>query len=389
MSITIHCECGVKLQVKDEYAGQEGRCPKCGRSLYIPRHDDPPAVVPVEEDPVPLISEAHEVNSRDRQREDRDDRDERNRREEAPDVEQGEVQDHGGEPLPSSMYFFKDPPKKLGAIVSACSTLSKGVEPWSASSRAVLVLFIGGLGMAVGLMITLGARLRDPFWAAFWPILLTSVFALIAWACTIFSHTVTYVCAGGLARYGCTGTRDSVSSTEVFPFADAQHLRTHTVLHYTNGTYQHTAYTYTWSDINGTARFAITGQHNSETGSPTSQHAFHFARAGEIAWTIFLLNQVDAQLSSNGHIQFALTGGDWIRLGKDSIQFRIGGNKDEWTIKEISQVSVQAGMVQLRHREAKEGWFSSSGIIKFQYDQLANAQLFFHVMERYVGIPVT
>lgn len=390
MAITIHCECGVKLQVKDEYAGQEKRCPKCNRTLHIPRPEEPLDVLD-EVEPVSPRYEAQEVEeteeeaprrrSRERKRESERERDE--------EEEQGEITDHGNEPLPPKLDFFADPPKKIGPVISACSTLRKGQKPWSAGARTAVVLFVGAIGLVLGMLIVFGAQVRSPFWAAFWPIVLTAVLALIAFLCTGFSHTVTYVGREGLARYQCTGDRDNVSTKEVFQFHDAQDLRTKTVLHYTNGVYQHTAYTYTWSDINGNARFIISGQHNSEAGNPDSLHDFHFARQGEIAWTIYLLHQAYRQVEMNGSIQFNLTGNDWIRLSESGIKFKIGGMREEWRVKEVRTVSLQAGTVMIKHRDAQEGWFSSSGVVKFQYDQLANAQLFFHVMEKIVGIPVS
>ena len=39
MAITITCTCGKTLQVGDEFAGQEGQCPSCGRALRIPQDD--------------------------------------------------------------------------------------------------------------------------------------------------------------------------------------------------------------------------------------------------------------------------------------------------------------------------------------------------------------
>ena len=37
--ITVTCECGSKLRVKDELAGKKGKCPKCGRILTLAEQD--------------------------------------------------------------------------------------------------------------------------------------------------------------------------------------------------------------------------------------------------------------------------------------------------------------------------------------------------------------
>ena len=36
MAIQIVCECGRNLQIEDKFAGQNGRCPSCGREFLIP-----------------------------------------------------------------------------------------------------------------------------------------------------------------------------------------------------------------------------------------------------------------------------------------------------------------------------------------------------------------
>ena len=41
-----------------------------------------------------------------------------------------------------------------------------------------------------------------------------------------------------------------------------------------------------------------------------------------------------------------------------------------------------------RRRDAKEGWFSSTGVFKFPYGSLANAQLFIFLVEKLVGVKI-
>ena len=45
MAIDLTCSCGKRLQVSDEYAGQQGQCPACGHVLDIPApHADWPGM---------------------------------------------------------------------------------------------------------------------------------------------------------------------------------------------------------------------------------------------------------------------------------------------------------------------------------------------------------
>ena len=36
MSISVTCQCGVRFRAKDELAGRQAKCPKCGQPLTIP-----------------------------------------------------------------------------------------------------------------------------------------------------------------------------------------------------------------------------------------------------------------------------------------------------------------------------------------------------------------
>jgi hypothetical protein len=49
---------------------------------------------------------------------------------------------------------------------------------------------------------------------------------------------------------------------------------------------------------------------------------------------------------------------------------------------------VQQGVFTVREVGAKEGWFSSKGVFKFDYSKLANAQLFMFVLDKVAGIRI-
>src|SRR5688500_12090759 len=37
--VEVHCTCGTRLRLGDEWAGQQGACPKCGAVLNIPANE--------------------------------------------------------------------------------------------------------------------------------------------------------------------------------------------------------------------------------------------------------------------------------------------------------------------------------------------------------------
>ncbi len=373
--ITLICDaCGKKLQVRDEFAGQPGQCPACAFTLQIPYPD-------TFLDEAPVAARAVEVMEPE------------DARPAAP-IPAAPVQgdepllDHGGGPLSAGADFFVPAPSEIGPVRSAHTTLRHGQEPVSMGTRLLIALLGIGLGAFVGIMIDAGAGVRSEFWRAFWPIVLGLIGFVVAMAVTGFTHTCSYIAQDGVARFVCSGSRDNLKTQEVFRFRDATDLRTSTTHHYTNGVYQNTAYTYTWTDVGGRTHHVISGSHTSEAGTPPTADAYNYARGAETAWTVYLLDGAWGQVKRGHTVLFNLTGGQWIRLGEGLIVFSGGGQPEEWRADEVRAASVQKGVVRILRNDAQEGWFSSRGVFKFSFDQLANAQLFFHMLEKVVGVPV-
>jgi hypothetical protein len=374
VAILLTCSCGRKLQIKDDFAGQEGTCPSCGRTLRIPSGNagaEPPLVtraVPVREDA--SLPEARPVRPQDDEADD------------------GPVTNHGSDPLPEDADFFVPAPADIGPVISAYTTLHQGQEPWSMGLR----LLVGGLaglgGLLLSALIVTWVGTRNPIWLAVIPFGLGALGFAIGMLSSGFKHTCTYIGREGVARFGCSGSRDNLATDEVFRFRDATDLRTSQTLHYTNGAYTHTSYTFTWSDVGGRSRFVISGQHKSQAGAPPTKDLFHFARAAEVAWTVYLLGQVSRQVELSDFVLFKLKGSRWIRLGQGVIVFGLGGEPEEWDAADVDAASVKQGVVRIKRLDAQEGWFSSRGVHKFSFEDLSNAQLFFHLLDKLVGVRV-
>jgi hypothetical protein len=359
MAIVLSCDCGRKLKVGDEMAGQEGQCPACGRVLQIPH--------PVEVADVPVV----QAVERPAQVEPAD-----------------EINNHGNDPIPGDVDFFVDPPPEVGALLSAYSTLRQGKAPWPVWLRLMLGLFLFGVGAAIGLVIVLLNHVHSPIWFLFWPLAFGAVGVAIALLASGFTHTCTYVGREGVARYVCSGRRDNLITREVFCFRDAAELRTSQTMHYRNGVYQNTTYTYTWTDVGGRQRYQITGSHTKKDGNPPTTDYYQFARAAEFAWTMYLLDDARRQVELSGGVKFHVGKGQWIRVGPGRLTFALGGVEDEWDAREVGAATVNQGQVKIKRTDAKEGWFSSTGVIKFSFENLANAQLFFHLLDKLLGVQV-
>jgi hypothetical protein len=191
-----------------------------------------------------------------------------------------------------------------------------------------------------------------------------------------------------VARFVCSGDRANLTTREVFRFRDAAEIRSSQTMHYTNGAYTHTSFSSEWTDVGGRSRYTITGTYKSKDNNPPADNLYHFAQAAELSWTYYLAEQAYRQIELSGSVLFNLRGGRWVRLGPGRMVLRLSQEPEEYPAEELEGLSLQQGVVYIRRRGATKGWFKSSGIYQFPFNELANARLFFHMVEKVVGIPI-
>jgi hypothetical protein len=374
MAIVLTCECGRRLQVQDEYAGQEGQCPGCGCSFLIPELTAGPSVETFAAATERLVDlrdtvARHELDA-------------------PPAQAPASIPDHGGEPLLPDLDFFAAPPSDIGPVLSMHSTLRQGVEPWSPGGRVALSALFAAIGGLVAYFIVAAVDPSSAIWYAVWPLATAALGFLTGLGTTGFKHVCSYVGKDGVARFICTGDRTNISTAELFCFRDAAELRTAQTRRYVNGGYQGTSYSFTWTDVGGRTRYSYTGTHHSEKTSPPSTDAFQFGRAAELAWTDYLGQSAFRQLELSGSVSFSVSGGRVLRIGKGFVVVCEGGQEDRWDAQNIDGVLVEQGVMRIRRRGATEGWFSSQGVFKFELSSLANAQLFLNLLEYVAGLPI-
>jgi hypothetical protein len=210
----------------------------------------------------------------------------------------------------------------------------------------------------------------------------------IAFGVTRFSHTCSYVGRDGVARFTCSGSRDRISGAEVFLFRDAMEIRTGQTVRYLNGAYQGTDYFFNWTDVGGRKRYSISGTHKTAKGVPPSTDPYHFGRAAEIAWSESLLAQARRKLEMAESIPFNLKAGQSLRISATGLTVQLGGEPVEWAAKDIEAVIVDKGIVKIKRVDAQEGWFSATGVIKFPFNTLANARLFFFLVDQVLKVRI-
>src|SRR5262249_24981857 len=104
------------------------------------------------------------------------------------------------------------------------------------------------------------------------------------------------------------------------------------------------------------------------------------------AWTMYLLRQLEAQLTLGRPITFNINKNDWVRVSPGHLRFAFKGETVDCPVEEIGQARVEQGMFTIKRIDAREGWFSSEAVFKFPYSQLANAQLFLILLDKVAGV---
>src|SRR5262245_35614023 len=136
--VTFTCPCGKKLQVRDEFAGKQGKCPACGNVVSIPRPEETyePSVLTAEVVEEPPLAEAVGPD------------------EGAP----AEITNHDGGPLPQGLDMFVPAPREIGPVMSAYSTLQRGKKPISTEAKVAWMLMLPGFGVLIGALVALATR---------------------------------------------------------------------------------------------------------------------------------------------------------------------------------------------------------------------------------------
>jgi hypothetical protein len=362
------------LQVRDDFVGGKASCPGCGQVVNIP----PPAAPAGGEgyvmtelvEPTPQIQSSPPAPQSTGQGQSP-----------PPEQLQEPLTNHNREPLPQDLDFFAAPPAEIGPLLTGYSTLRRDMEPVAPAVRLVWILgsiIIGLLLMAVFVVLRIVPMV---FVAA-------GIMALgiaLAWLLTRFSHRCTYVGREGVVQYFCNGDRDNLRGN-MFLFQQAAELRTAQTRHYVNGGYTGTSYSFTWTDFNGGKVFKLGGQYQSAQGTPKAKDPFWFATSAELAWSLFLLKGAPRQLEGGGSIRFGLKGADSLRVGDGFILLTRRGETIQFRGDDIARLRIQQGVVAFLEPGAREGWFSSTGVYKFPYSELANAQFFLILLEHLFGI---
>lgn len=293
---------------------------------------------------------------------------------------------HSGDPIESDADFFAEPPPEVGELISADSTLKTKSRPWKLASRIVLTGLIGWGGYMLADQLSKNAHPINQAGTFQVIVAFTVVLTPIVWFLTRFSRTCSFVGKQGIARFKCVGSRRRLRAPEVFFFQNAAELRTSQTRMYQHGIYTGTSYQFVWTDAQGNKVFKLNGTYRGEKKPPKPSDAFHFAQMSEAAWSAFLFDRVVAELTANQSVRFRLGGVHFIAVGPGFLDVFVSGSEPlRLMADEIDGMQADAGVIKIKRIDAQEGWFSSTGVYKFNYNQMANTRLFMLLYSKLIG----
>ena len=254
------------------------------------------------------------------------------------------VTDHLGQPLSKEVRFIANPSPDVGRVLSAESTLRKGKKPgWLSAGDAC-----------------------------------------------------TFVGENGLHLIRVKGKADRVEADEVLRFSEARDLRTSLTVSLLGGSYQHHAFDFSWFDQGGKSLFRNQYLfHDKSLLSDGSGHPrdnslgsslYRFGAAAERVWTRLCLGRVNESFKRDGSVEFPLTGGEWLMLGRGTLEVSLGRTQRRFERGELGRVELRGGRWTITPAGAHKGVLGTKGEISFDNWSLANAKVFAVCLEKLLGI---
>jgi hypothetical protein len=309
------------------------------------------------------------------------------------------VTDHIGGKLPPESDFFVKPPREIGEIKSAFTSLKRGASAKPTPTRVAIAAVWGAAGFIIALGIQRfmylfmipASMTNTPVWV--WEALFACLPAYIGWRKSAFKHFCHFVGTDGCAQLTCFGQRENITENSIFCFKNAAAISTSTIRHIKNGMYQYTNFYFRWFPQDSEKEvYQISGSHSSDTKTPPVGNAYNFARAAEGAWYEYLIPKADADLAREGYLKFHMGHNRHARLGWGYIEIvEKDGTVNRCEAGDIGSAKLVAGNFTLTRKDAKSTFFGllgSTGTFQFDYSNMYNGRLFLFAFERFLDIKV-
>ena len=301
---------------------------------------------------------------------------------------------HWGEKLSEDADFFKLP-KNIGKIISGYTTLTKKMKPSTRSETSLSYVKSIGVALVISAGIIFGFSVQDEIVIAICGII---PFCLALWITSkdsAFKHTSTFIGVNGFAQFKCEGSRDNIIDAFEINFNDITDLLRITEVTKRNFQYSNTTYYFSWLKNNKTVK-EINDWHTSEGGNPEREETNYWLNDfAEKYWTLYLLDNMEKELETNGYIEFNVYNfkesmyvkTPYVQLGIGYIKFMTNKGDVTYNFNEIKNVYSKGSNLFIEHTnyEKKLFFFESGNKNGIPLLNLSNKQYFFRAMDLLLG----
>lgn len=302
--------------------------------------------------------------------------------------------DHFGEPLADNVDFFQLP-KNIGKIISGYSTLRKGVSPSTAKDKTRRFAKSLAVAAIISVAIIFIFNVENGVWMAIWIIAPLVLAIMAANFANSFSHTCNFIGVNGFAQFKIQENRKNLTESYEVNFNNITDFVKATVVKKQNFNYAGTDFSFAWFNENKIVK-EVNGTHQSKEGKPDKERTdFWLNEIAEKYWTIYLLDNMEKELESNGYLSFSLYNYQnghfvktpYIQLGIGFIKFITPKGEVTYKFNDIKRVYTKGGNLFIEHKNFEKilFFFKSGNKNGIPLTNLSNRQFFFKAMELLIG----
>jgi hypothetical protein len=314
------------------------------------------------------------------------------------------VTGHQGDKLDRESDFFVRPPREIGAVKSAYTSLKMGAggKPPLARIRTAAAWFGAGYVLAVclDLFFNFFTRVADAThtFPWLWYGVLGALASFYGWYKTRLEGICNFVGAEGCAQFACRGKRENLTGKSIFLFQDAWALHRWTGGHGGSGRESYTSYYFDWHEHPPDIKKLVYSLVGKRSGNMQRDYSYRFALAVEAAWYDYLSPKVDAEIAQKGCLCFYESGlfKRWVRLGREFVEIEYEeeedkGRNERLEAKEFRSVTTSQRALTIAYEfnnpYAKE-LGETTKPYEFHYGNIYNGRHFLYAFEKLLGINV-
>ncbi len=284
-----------------------------------------------------------------------------------------QVTDHTGHIISSRDDFFAPPPREIGEVITAQSTLSIDEQPHTVTlARFLMSLAAITPVITVWLTWVVLVGTHAAFYGNFCAgeLLLACAAFLFVWTSKRPVYECSYVGELGAARYECVYDRTNIVKQEVFNYCDAVDVKSSIKSIDLNSRDSRESYDFRFIDDTGSVAYRIKGAYFSTRGLCDLGEPVHYGCAVEHAWSMAYMPYAVDRLNCGETVDFAYGWGKTVKIGTSYVECE-GRRIPESRIQDISCDNHWVTITVFSSEKPGE-----KETIKLRWSRLTNAFLF-------------